>query len=204
MIRKSFVLLALIALSAAPVRAQGLEFSGGVNLSTLSGDGITDAARNLGMNIAVGVVIPVGPIGVNLGGAFSQKGAEQIVDGVTEVVDLSYIELPFHARLPLIGAGPIRLNLVLGPTLGINTGCEISDDVNAVRDCADLGGINVRSMDWSGTGGLGLSFRVGGLAYAGVDLKYTMGFTDVEDTALFDTYKNRAFTLQGHFGFDVF
>lgn len=204
MIKRSFVLLALVALSAVPVRAQGLEFSGGVNVSTLSGDGITEAARNLGMNIAVGIVIPVGPIGVNLGGAFSQKGAEGAFGNVTETVDLSYIELPFHARLPLIGAGPLRLNVVLGPTLGINTGCEISSDIEAARDCGDLGGIAVRKREWSGTGGLGLSFRVGGLAYAGVDLKYTMGFTDVEDTALFDTYKNRAFTLQGHFGFDVF
>jgi len=204
MIRKSFVLVALLALSAAPVRAQGLEFSGGVNFSKLSGEAVQDAARSIGMNLAVGVVIPVGPIGVNLGGAFSQKGAEQTIDGVPKTVDLTYIELPFHARLPLIGAGPIRLNVVLGPTLGINTGCEISTDIEATRDCADIGGINVRGLDWSAAGGLGLSFRLGGLAYAGVDLKYTMGLTDVEDTALFDTYKNRAFTLQGHFGFDVF
>jgi len=203
MIRRSFVLLALLALSAAPVRGQGLEFSGGVNFSNLSGEGFQNAARSVGMNLGIGLVIPVGPIGVNLGGAFSQKGAEQTIDDATSVVDLSYIELPIHVRLPLIGAGPIRLNLILGPTLGIKTGCEISD-IEATRDCADLDGINAKSMDLSGTGGLGLSFRVGGLAYAGVDLKYSMGVTDVEDTQLFETFKNRALTLQGHFGFDVF
>jgi hypothetical protein len=186
MIRKSFVLLALLALSAAPARAQGLEFSGGVNMAKLSGDAVADAARNLGMNIGLDLVIPVGPIGINIGGDFTQLSSDRTVGSEAQIVDLSYIQLPLHVRLPLVGAGPLRLNVVLGPTLGINTGCEITTDLDGVRDCSDvgLGGIDARSLDWSGTAGLGLSFRVGGLAYAGVDLLGTFGLTDVESTAV--------------------
>lgn len=206
MIRKSFVLLALLALSAAPVRAQGLEFSAGVNMARLSGAGVVEAARNLGMNIGLDLVIPIGPIGINIGGDFAQMSSDRMVASEAQIVDLSYIQLPLHVRLPLVGAGPLRLNVVLGPTLGINTGCEITTDVAGVRDCADigLGGIDARKLDWSGTGGLGLSFRIGGLAYAGVDLLGTFGLTDIEDSAVQDGLKNTAFKLQGHFGFDVF
>ncbi|MDA0327552.1 MAG: outer membrane beta-barrel protein [Gemmatimonadetes bacterium] len=119
------------------------------------------------------------------------------------MIDLSYIELPLHFRLPLVGAGPIRLNLVLGPTIGINTGCDIKVDQAAAQACADfVDGFDVKKLDWSGAAGLGLSFRFGSLAYAGADLKYALGFTSVSETS--DDLKNRAFSLQSHLGFDIF
>lgn len=196
--RKSFVLVFLLASGASPVMGQGLEFSGGVNFAKLSGDAI-DAAVNTGMNFGVDLVIPVGPVGLNIGADWSQKGVEEAVANATTVIDLSYIELPLHVRLPLVGAGPVRLNLVVGPTVGINTGCEISIDAAAAQDCAD----DVKGLDWAGTAGLGLSFRLGGLAYAGVDLAYTLGLTDINETAA-AALKTRTFTLKSHLGFDVF
>jgi Outer membrane protein beta-barrel domain len=202
--RRSFAVVALLAVTAVPVRAQGLEFSGGVNFSELSGDAIRSAARNLGMNFGVDFVIPIGPLGLNLGADWSQKGAEETVANVTSVIDLSYIELPLHFRFPLIGAGPIRLNMVLGPTLGINTGCEIKADQAAASACADaVNGFDVKSIEWSGVAGMGLSFRLGGLAYAGVDLTYALGLTSMNDVAT-AALKNRTFSLKSHFGFDVF
>ncbi len=202
--RRSFAVVALLAFTAVPVRAQGLEFSGGVNFSELSGDAIRNAARNVGMNFGVDLVIPIGPLGLNLGADWSQKGVEETVSNVTSVIDLSYIELPLHFRFPLIGAGPVRLNLVLGPTLGINTGCEVKADAGAAQACADaVNGFDVKSIDWSGVAGMGLSFRLGGLAYAGVDLTYALGLTSVSDVAT-SALKNRTFSLKSHFGFDVF
>jgi len=202
--KKALVIVALLAISAVPVRAQGLEFSGGVNFAKLSGDDISNAARNLGMNFGIDLVIPVGPIGLNLGGGWSQKGAEAVEMASTTVLDLSYFEIPVHLRFPLVGAGPVRLNLILGPTIGINTGCELSVDAGAAADCAaGVDGFDVKKLDWSGAAGLGLSFRLGGLAYAGADLKYALGFSSIDEAGMEDL-KNRAFTLEGHFGFDVF
>ena len=196
--------LAMLAFTAMPVHGQGLEFSGGVNFSSLSGDAI-DAAANAGMNFGLALVIPVGPVGLNLGADWSQEGVEQTVGNSVSVIDLSYVEVPLHVRVPLVGAGPVRLNLVLGPTLGINTGCEVVIDSAAAESCADLaqGAFTAEKLEWAGTGGLGLSFSLGGLAYAGLDLKYSLGLSNVSEGSSLDA-KNRTFSLTSHIGFDVF
>ena len=203
--KKLSALAMMLAVSAMPVHAQGLEFSGGVNISSLGGDAIADAARSSGMNFGLDVVIPVGPVGLNLGADWSEKGYEQSLGSLVSVVDLSYIELPVHVRFPLVGAGPVRLNLVLGPTLGINTGCDVRIDAAAAQSCAELsqGAFDAQKLEWAGAGGMGLSFSLGGLAYAGVDLKYTMGLSNVTEGSSLDA-KNRTFSLTSHIGFDVF
>lgn len=195
----------MLAVTAMPVNAQGLEFSGGVNFSKLSGDAVSAAAQNAGMNFGLDVVIPVGPVGLNLGADWSQKGVEETVGNAVSVLDLSYVELPVHVRFPLVGAGPVRLNLVLGPTIGINTGCEVVVDAAAAENCADLaaGSFEANTLEWAGTGGLGLSFSLGGLAYAGLDLKYSLGLSNVSQGSSLDM-KNRTFSLTSHVGFDVF
>jgi hypothetical protein len=200
----AFALVLALAVTAVPAHGQGLELSGGVNFSKLSGDAV-QAARNTGLNFGLDFVIPVGPIGLNLGAGWSQKGAEETVQNSVNVIDLSYVEVPVHVRLPLAGAGPVRLNLVLGPTIGINTGCEIKVDAAAAQDCADVaqGGFDAEKIEWAGTGGLGVSFSLGGLAYAGVDLQYTLGLSNVSEGSSLDA-KSRTFSLSSHFGVDVF
>lgn len=202
--KKLLAVTLLLAASALPLQAQGLEFSAGVNFAKLSGDDIGAAARNTGMKFGFDLVIPVGPLGLNLGADWSQKGVAQTLQAASAVIDISYIEVPLHFRLPIVSAGPARINVVLGPTIGINTGCDIRIDVAAATTCAAAaqGGFSPNKLDWSGTGGLGFSFGLGGLVYAGVDLLYTMGFSSVDELA--SDLKNRAFTLQSHIGFDVF
>lgn len=189
---------------AAPVRGQGIELSGGVNFAKLSSDAVQDAARNVGMNFGIDFILPTGPIGLGLGLDFAQKGVETADQASSVLVDLSYVEIPVNLRLPLVGAGPVRLNVILGPRIGINTGCEIKVDQGSFEDCAaSAEGFTVNDLDWSGTGGLGVSFSLGGLAYAGADLTYVYGFSDVSEE-MAQELKNRAFTLQGHVGFDIF
>lgn len=193
---------------AAPgwAHAQGLEFSGGVNFSELNGAAIQDAARNVGLNFGVDLILPVGPIGLGVGFDWAQRGVDA-ADGVADptVIDLSYIEVPINLRFPLVGAGPVRLNLILGPRIGINTGCEISIDASPFSECevADEGNFEPNGLDWSGTAGLGVGFALGGVAYAGTELTYVHGFSDVAPDVAQDL-KNRAFTLQAFLGFDLF
>lgn len=171
----------------------------------MSGQAIGNAASTVGMSFGLDLVLPLGPIGLNLGADWSQKGVEGLIGDAqsTSIIDLTYIELPIHLRFPLVGAGPVRLNLVLGPTIGINTGCDIKVDQAATQACSDLvGGFSAKDLDWSGAAGLGVSFRLGGLAYMGADLKYTLGLTSISEQVA-DDIKNRAFALQAHLGFDV-
>lgn len=200
--KKLSAITLLLFASAAPLKAQGLELSGGVNFASLSGDAV-DAAVNAGLNLGVDFVIPVGPVGLNLGADWSEKGVEDSV--ADQVIDLRYVELPVHVRFPLVGAGPVRLNLILGPTIGINTGCEVSVASASPQDCADLAQnpFDAKRLEWAGAGGLGVSFRLGGLAYAGLDLKYSLGLSDVTEGSALDL-KNRTFSLTSHVGFDVF
>lgn len=202
--RMSAMAAFLLAVTAMPAHAQGLEFSGGLNFAQLNGEAI-DAARNTGMNFGLDLVIPVGPIGLNIGADWSQKGARETVANTLQVIDLSYVELPLHVRFPLVGAGPIRLNLILGPTVGINTGCEIKVDAAAAQNCADLaqGAFTAEKLEWAGTGGLGISFSLLGPLYAGTELKYSMGLSNVSEGSSLDA-KNRTFMLTSHVGFDLF
>ncbi len=89
--RQSLLAFAILASTALPIRAQGLEFSGGVNFAQLSGSAVQDAARNVGMNFGLDLVIPVGPLGLNLGAGWSQKGVENTVANSTSIIDLTYI-----------------------------------------------------------------------------------------------------------------
>lgn len=199
-----YAALVLLAVSAMPARAQGIELSGGVNFATLSGEAIQEATMNAGLNFGLDVVLPVGPVGLNLGADWSQKGVQQTIDDAQSVLDISYLELPLHVRFPLVGAGPIRLNALLGPTLGINTGCKISIGEAEGEACEDIqGALDPANLDWAGTAGLGVSFHFGGLAYAGVDLGYTLGLSSLDEAAN-QTLKNRTFTLKSHIGFDIF
>jgi len=202
--RSVFATAGMVVVMSAPVNAQGIEFSGGVNFATLSGEAVQNAAKNIGMNFGIDFILPAGPIGLGLGFDWAQKGVETADAATSTSIDLSYIEIPINLRFPLVGAGPVRLNLILGPRIGINTGCEIKVDQGALEDCADFPeGFEVSQLDWSGTAGLGISFSLGGLAYMGTDLTYVYGFADVAPNSVLDL-KNRAFTLQAHLGFDVF
>ena len=146
---------ALTAALSTPIQAQGIEFSNDVNFAKLSSDAIQNAAQNLDMNFGLDFVIPTGPIALGLGFDWAQKGVETS-DGLVSSTptDRSYIEILLNLRFPLIGAGPVGLNLVVGPRIGINTGCEIKVDQGALADCAGFAeGFEVSQFDWSGTVG---------------------------------------------------
>ena len=125
----------LLALTALPVQGQ-LEFSAGMNLSditgSLGGSDLQNLGNRAGKVFGVGLVLPMGGLGLNLGVDWSQKGVEDFLTdpgGAQELLvllDLQYLELPLHLRIPLVSAGPVSLNAVLGPTFGIRIGCEVA------------------------------------------------------------------------------
>ncbi len=203
----------IMALTALPLQGQ-LEFSGGMNLSELNGAlggaGLQDAANRAGMVFGFDVVLPAGGIGLGLGADWSQKGVEDIITDpgtqqeVLRLIDLEYIQIPLHVRVPVVSAGPTTLNLVLGPTFGFRTGCNVTEGAAAIEKCGQIAnGPNFKKTDIGGTAGVGLSFALGGIVYAGFDVRYTTGMTSINKIST-DALKNRTLSLETHLGFGIF
>ena len=203
----------IMALTALPLQGQ-LEFSGGMNLSELNGAlggaGLQDAANRAGMVFGFDVVLPAGGIGLGLGADWSQKGVEDIITDpgtqqeVLRLIDLEYIQIPLHVRVPVVSAGPTTLNLVLGPTFGFRTGCNVTEGAAAIEKCGQIAnGPNFKKTDIGGTAGVGLSFALGGIVYAGFDVRYTTGMTSINKIST-DVLKNRTLSLETHLGFGIF
>ena len=203
----------ILALTALPVQGQ-LEFSGGMNLSELSGAlggaGLQGAANRAGMVFGFDVVLPMGGMGLGLGADWSQKGVEDIITDpatqqqVLRQIDLSYIQVPLHVRVPVASAGPTTLNLVLGPTIGFRTGCDVTEGAAAIEKCGQIAnGPSFKKTDIGGTAGVGLSFALGGIVYAGFDVRYTTGMTSINKLST-DSLKDRTLSLETHLGFGIF
>ena len=211
---KTLRLVAMImALTALPIEGQ-LEFSGGMNLSdltaSLSGSDTGNLSNRAGMIFGADLVLPLGGMGLNLGADWSQKGVEDLLtDPGTQqellvLLDLQYIEVPLHIRVPVVSTGPVSLNLVLGPTFGFQIGCDVSDGLSAAQKCADAtNGPDLKKTDIGGTAGLGISFGLGGIVYAGFDVRVTTGMTSISNVSA-NSLKNRTFTAQTHIGFGIF
>ncbi len=201
----------IMALTALPLQGQ-LELSAGMNLSDLagsfSGADLTNLGNRAGKVFGVDLVLPMGGMGLNLGAGWAQKGIEGLANPGTAqeaavLLDLRYIEVPVHVRFPVVSTGPVSLNLVLGPTLGFQIGCEVVDLVSAQK-CADSGlAPDLKKTDIGGTAGLGISFGLGGIVYAGFDVRVTTGLTSISNVST-NSLKNRTFTAQTHIGFGIF
>ena len=210
---KTLRLLAMImALTALPVQGQ-LEFSAGMNLSDLTGSlggtELGNLANRTGRVLGVDLILPMGGLGLNLGVDWTQKGQDFLKDPgtaqeVAALLDLRYIEIPLHLRVPVVSTGPVSLNLVLGPTFGFQIGCEVASDLTAAQECADLAGApDLKKADIGGTAGLGISFGLGGIVYAGFDVRVTTGLTSISNISA-NSLRNRTFTAQTHIGFGIF
>lgn len=211
---KTLRLMAIVmALTALPLKGQ-LEFSGGMNLSELSGalggSDLQDAANRTGMVFGLDLLLPLGGFDFSLGADWSQKGVQDIITDpatqqeVLRLIDLQYIEIPLHVRIPVLSAGPTSINLVLGPTFGFKLGCDVTEGTAAIEKCGQaLNGPKFNKTDIGGTAGLGVSFALGGIIYAGFDIRYTTGMTSINQVST-DSLKDRTLSIQTHLGFDIF
>ena len=211
---KTLRLMAMItAFTALPLQGQ-LEFSGGMNLSGLSGalngSSLQNAGNRAGMVFGIDLILPLGGPGLNLGADWSQKGVEDIVTDpntqlqVARLIDIQYIEVPVHVRFPVVSAGLASVHLVLGPTFGFKIGCDVKEGAAAIEQCSDLAnGPDFKNTDIGGTAGVGISFSLGRILYAGFDVRYTTGMTSINNIST-DSLKDRTLTLQTHIGLDFF
>ena len=206
------IVATILALTALPVEGQ-LEFSAGMNLSditgSLGGTDIENLGNRAGMVFGIDLVIPMGGVGLNLGAGWAQRGVEDFLtnpgtaEEVAVLLDLRYIEVPVHIRVPVVSSGPVSLKLVPGRTFGFKIGCEVfAAGLSPAQRCAGLAP-DLKKTDIGATAGLGLSFSLGGIIYAGFDVRATTGMTSISNVSA-NSLKNRTFTAQTHIGFGIF
>jgi hypothetical protein len=214
----------LLAACVASAQSQwDLEVVGGFAVTSLSGD--TDASfsvanpeiaegdvegdidgSKLGFLFGALVTIQLNEyLGVQSGLVWTRKGGDgeavfeidsPLIDqkGTAEItVTLDYVEIPIVGvlRFPV---GPVSsLRLLAGPVLGFNSNAEFEASAAGASSTTDIGD-QVKSVDVGGVVGAGFAFPTG-LVNLQVDVRYTVGLSNVNDTDLDFDIKNRSFSV---------
>jgi hypothetical protein len=136
---------------------------------------------------------------------YTMKGAtdEQTFNGETAELTLSldYIEIPilFKVLIPIENS-PIRPSVFVGPYVGFNStakakleymGQSVEDDIE-----------DIKSTEFGLVFGAGLGFPVG-QNELGVDFRYELGLTTLDDSAENADIKNSVFNINAYFGFNL-
>ncbi len=195
----------LVALTvAAPASAQTvLGIRGGVNFASLGGDDADGLDSRTAIHVGATVLFPLSEVlGLQVGGLYSQKGAEASEGGVTAAIELGYFEVPVLLRYAFPSEGAASFHLLAGPAVGFEVGCSISGSSgsgSASIDCSDAE-LDTKSVDFGLTGGLGLDFQASEGLTITVDGLYNLGLANIADGG---DAKNRVFMLQAGVGFPL-
>jgi opacity protein-like surface antigen len=137
---------------------------------------------------------------------YSQKGTKESISGGELKFKLDYIEVPVLLKINIpIEGSKVHPNVYVGPSVGFKSSCKVSGSsggVSADVDC-DAGGTDpIKSTDFGLAFGGGVSFDVGG-AEIGVDVRYTLGLSTIDDEADPDDLKNQVISIMGTVGFPL-
>ena len=196
--------LLLTLTMAVPASAQTiLSLRGGVNFASLSGDDVEGLDSRTGIHVGAAVLFPLSEtLGLQVGGLYSQKGAEASEGGVTAAIELGYFEVPVLLRYAFPSGGAASFHLLAGPSVGFEVGCTISGSSgseSASIDCSDAE-LDTKSVDFGLTGGLGLDFQASESVIITVDGLYGLGLANIAQDG---DAKNRVFMLQAGVGFPL-
>lgn len=204
--RRGIILLALgtlLASSASAQRTTRLGPIGGLNLATVSGEGV-DVDSRTGLALGGFVSFDLSPtFGIETGLLYSQRGFELSQSGFSAEIKLDYLELPVLAVVRFPGSSNVRPFLGAGAAIGFKAGCgfkvsggpiTVSGGCDDVEDELDSA---LKSTDF------------GALGQAGVDIgdfrvlvRYNLGLSSIVDTPVGDpAIKNRTLSLLVGYGF---
>lgn len=211
--RKVALALAAVAAVSASAEAQmtngmrtvSFGIMGGVNFANVMGDDAEDTGNRTGVNIGAYVDLPVGgPVSIRPELLYSMEGAS--ADDLDAKIELNYIRVPVLVRFTGGTPGGTRPFFAIGPSFGIQVGCELSAEDGGVSgsiDCDELTDEpkiefpEKKTFDISGKAEAGLDFAVGERVFT-AGASYSHGFTKLfEDLDI----KNRVFAVFFGFGF---
>jgi hypothetical protein len=211
--RKCALLLFIGSALAAPLAGQSmLTLRVGANVATLGGgavgqgigSGESSTESQAGLNLGASLLIPISDnIGIQLGGAYSAKGAETDLGDISASVKLNYIEVPALVKMKILSAGSASAHVLLGPALAFLATCSTKASqfgATISLDC-DESDIPVKSVDFGAMGGFGVDMEVSDALTLVLDLFYNFGLASIATDGA--DVKNRAFTIQAGVGFPI-
>jgi len=142
---------------------------------------------------------------------YSKKGVKFEESGAEVKIKVDYIEIPVLLKINIpIEGSKVHPNVYAGPAVAIKSSCKLSGSAASVsvdvdcegQDIVDLTGfeILVKSTDFGLVFGGGVSFDVGG-ADVGVDVRYTLGLSTIDDDPDPYDFKNQVISIMGTVGF---
>lgn len=185
----------------------------GVNAANMtfgtSGPATFDASQYTGMAGGVGVYFPVGdgPLGVQLGAQWAQKGARLTVglNDLSTTADVSFQSIDFTAlaRISPPAAPDLPFYALVGPYVALETDCSIAlgstvgtGRFTASDDCTNAN-FDTQPVDFGISGGVGFEVAVSSIR-VNVGLLYSHGLQDV-DKYIGESARHRVFSA--HAGF---
>lgn len=190
-------------LIAAPLMAQTtLGIRGGLSQATVSSDaeGVSDQDPRQGVVAGLDLAFPVASaVELRLGGAYAQKGTSYSETGGSASIEADWVQLSALARIGTPRDGGMSIALLVGPWAASLLSCDASlnldlgalGSVNQSASCDDT----TKSIDYGVAAGAGLEMAVSAGLRLGVDLIYSMGFVNVDDTSMEDI-KTRHLAVQ--------
>lgn len=214
-------ILAALAV-ATPLTAQmSFGVRGGMTLSTLAVSEDDDEyfevkyQHKSGLHVGATAAMGSGGPGALLSAAYSQRGTALALDPVSGLdpgddfdfegsIDLAYVDIGAFGRIP-IGAGPY---LLVGPTLSLRVACSFTTSFQGTTeteecrdDEEDSEDDPVRTNDFGVSGGVGMSFDLGGRNLV-VEALYGYGILNLTDDDDDDDWaRNRGFTIRAGLDF---
>lgn len=128
---------------------------------------------------------------------YTPRGAKR--KDVDTTLDLSYIDVPllFLVRVP-VGDASIQPILYTGPVVSFETKCRLTGEGGTSVDCGSQTEslFRTRSPDFSGAFGGGFEVFMGQYTLQ-LDIRYTLGFVNIDDTSegLAGSAKNRTWSF---------
>jgi hypothetical protein len=196
-------LLFSVGASAASAQAVGPHAQWGV----LAGANFAKLSDATGVDTRTGVVVGLSAdfnlannFGVEIDGLYSQQGAKENGEGDDLTLHLDYVAVPVLLKYRFPTHTSVSPFIVLGPQVGFRVKCEATAGGESAS-CKDFAGENAKSVDFSGTVGAGLGFKVGKEELS-LQARYNMGFTSVFNDQGSDTKpKNRVFSVMAGVAF---
>src|SRR6266550_5240942 len=131
---------------------------------------------------------------------FSQKGTKVQGTGSNSSLEggvrINYIEVPVLGKFWIpVSDTQVRPFVFVGPEIEFKVSCSAEGVILAVtgsEDCDKTEVIKIKTTDFGGTAGAGVQFNVGAKVVR-IDARYTLGFTNINDSGDNREIKNRAF-----------
>lgn len=203
-----FVLAGLAPLSTALAVEGGIK--GGVNVSDLHTDSSADPEDSrTGMAAGAWVGFPMSEMfSIQPEALFMMKGDQgRDVVGDTEVSvtdKVDFVQIPVLAKVGLAPRAAVHPTLYAGPALGITTSSKVSAKAETVDSSAEIVTDvkdDTKPIEMGVVFGGGLDFPVGESQKLGVEARYDMGLTNINDTSDSADTRTRTFSVMGTYGF---